>query len=486
MSVVDFEVHLDQSENIELAGRSPNDELKTISRIEPFQKVEVARVILKNNWKLKSKFKLTLNIPDKDTQMDCIRDEKKVLEDLIRKNYNILNKIPTEILTREEIEVLLEREKIKFIDLDFLPNDDAMVNPVYGDNLKDLFEYVVHWRRPEEFVLSENPEAEISEIRVFNDYEPDPNDIQQGILPDNHLVSAFSALAEKCNLIKRLFKSENYSRYGFYQVKLCINGEWVTTCVDDLFPCIPKSNPLVSRSPGTELWVLILEKALAKIYESYYTLVTINISEYLMLLTGCPTVYLDLKEMVKFEGPENLLKKIKQFVVDKKYLSVAISKSEGEMIGNNEGIQESDENSLAVPNFGYTILDVRSKYKDDLIILRKVWYDQKKEERIKKYEEDLLRSNPSHKTDINEGTLVISKFNLTNFINTKKYILNYKIYLIINSGNFINPYFKYLNLKAYEDFLKEFEHLSVCYTKNWDEVRIRGKFVSVIVNKYLN
>ena len=425
MSVVDFEVHLDQSENIELAGKSPNDELKTISRIQPFQKVEVARVILKNNWKLKSKFKLTLNIPDKDTQMDCIRHERESLEQEIRQNYQLLNKIPTEILSKEEIEAILSRENIKFIDLDFLPNDDAMVNPVYGDNLKDLFEYVVHWRRPEEFVFSENAEADLAHILVFNEYEPDPNDIQQGILPDNHLVSAFSALAEKSNLIKRLFKSDSYSKFGFYQVKLCINGEWVTTCVDDLFPCIPKSNPLVSRSPGSELWVLILEKALAKIYESYYTLVTINISEYLMLLTGCPTVYLDLKEMVKFEGPENLLKKIKQFVVDKKYLCVAISKSETEFTGNNNAnnanYEEFDDNSLTVPNFGYTILDVKSKYKDDLVILRKVWYDQKKEEKIKKYEEDLLKSNPSHKTDMNEGTLVLSKFNFANFFNFKAF-----------------------------------------------------------------
>jgi len=393
MSVVDFEVHLDQSENIELAGKNPKDELKTISRIEPFQKVEVARVILKNNWKLKSKFKLT------------------------------------EILSKEEIEAILARENIKFVDLDFLPNDDAMVNPVYGDNLKDLFEYVVHWRRPEDFIFSENAEAageaDLAEIRVFNEYEPEPNDIQQGILPDNHLVSAFSALAEKSNLIKRLFKSDVFSKFGFYQVKLCINGEWVTTCVDDLFPCIPKSNPLVSRSPGSELWVLILEKALAKIYESYYTLVTINISEYLMLLTGCPTVYLDLKEMVKFEGTENLLKKIKQFVVDKKYLSVAISKNEGEFMNNNNANntnnpnnnnEDFDDESLTVPNFGYTILDVKSKYKDDLIILRKVWYDQKKEEKIRKYEEDLLKSNPSHKTDMNEGTLVLSTFYFLSFI----------------------------------------------------------------------
>jgi hypothetical protein len=59
MSVVDFEVHLDQSDNIELENKIDN-KLKTINKILPFETKEVAKVILKNNWKLKSKFKLTM------------------------------------------------------------------------------------------------------------------------------------------------------------------------------------------------------------------------------------------------------------------------------------------------------------------------------------------------------------------------------------------------------------------------------------------
>ena len=79
MSVVDFEVHLDQSENIELEGKPDPDELKTVNKIFPFETKEVARVILKNNWKLKSKFKLTMNVPDKDVQYSYVEsDEKKI------------------------------------------------------------------------------------------------------------------------------------------------------------------------------------------------------------------------------------------------------------------------------------------------------------------------------------------------------------------------------------------------------------------------
>lgn len=41
---------------------------------------------------------------------------------------------------------------------------------------------------------------------------------------------------------------------------------------------------------------------------------------------------------------------------------------------------------------------------------------------------------------------------------------------------------KLINLSliaAYDDFLREFQSATVCYTKNWEEVRIRGKFVAV-------
>ena len=402
MSILDFEIILEQSENVEFAGKSIKNDFKT--RIEPFQKVEVAKFILKNNWKLKSKFKLSFIIPDRDKQNEYIEEEKNLLKNEIKKHKKILSTIQTDILSRDEIESILEDHKIKFIDLDFPPCDNSIVNPKYGDNIKDIFEYVIHWRRPEEFIPNEKKNTEKSEIKIFNEYEPDPNDILQGMLPDINLVSAFSALAEKYNMIIKLFNSEKISKHGFYQVKLCICGEWVNVCVDDLFPCIPKSNPLVSKSHGDEIWVLILEKAMAKIFECYYNLIPIFVSEYLMILTGFPTVSLDIKEMLNFEGEENLFKKIKQLVVDKKYLTVAVSKSE---VDSMNEVEFDTDNSLIIPNFGYTVLDVKYKTKDYMIVLRKVWNDQKKDEIIKKYQENLFKLNPSLKSDINEGTLMI-------------------------------------------------------------------------------
>lgn len=437
MSIVDFEVHLDQSENIELEGKEGN-ELRTVNKIFPFQTKEVATVKLKNNWKLKSKFKLTMNVPDKDIQHSYIENDEIKLMNMVRAAGSKLRNIPFDHLSKDEIETNLNSVNCQFVDLDFLPSDDAMVHPRYEESLKEIFDYVVHWRKPEDFCTGEVVnDMEKKEIKIFNYNEPEPNDIQQGILPDYNLASALSALAEKNNLVKRLFKSESYSKEGIYHVKLCVAGEWITIFIDDYFPCIPMSNPIGSRSTSNELWVLIIEKALAKVMESYYSLINVSISEFFMMLTGCPTLYINIEELLKTEGGiEGSLKKIKQFVVDKRYLTVAIAKSV-DIDPNIETSTDLDDDMLTIPNFGYAILDVKDKFKNNLILLRKVWYHTKKEEKLKKHEEDIFKRNPMLEKEGSDNTLYLT----------------------------------------YEEFLKEFSYLSVCFTKNWEEVRIRGKFI---------
>ena len=39
----------------------------------------------------------------------------------------------------------------------------------------------------------------------------------------------------------------------------------IRVVVDDLFPCFPDGGPAYSRNHGNELWVMLLEKAYAKL-----------------------------------------------------------------------------------------------------------------------------------------------------------------------------------------------------------------------------
>ena len=90
-------------------------------------------------------------------------------------------------------------------------------------------------------------------------------------------------------LVERLFLTNTYNEEGVYRVKICKNGEWQEVIVDDHFPCFPNGTPLFSRGQGNELWVLLLEKAYAKLHGGYKSIVGGIPHEAMMDLTGCPT-----------------------------------------------------------------------------------------------------------------------------------------------------------------------------------------------------
>lgn len=79
-------------------------------------------------------------------------------------------------------------------------------------------------------------------------------------------------------------------------MRLCKNGEWTNVIIDDYFPCYPNGGPIFSRSNGNELWVLLLEKAYAKLHGGYKTLTAGLPYEAMMDLTGCPTMSLSFKD----------------------------------------------------------------------------------------------------------------------------------------------------------------------------------------------
>jgi calpain-15 len=68
--------------------------------------------------------------------------------------------------------------------------------------------------------------------------------------------------------------------------------------IDDYFPCTEEGGPIFSSGNGNELWVLILEKAYAKVHGNYYTLRGGFANEGMMDLTGSPT------QCFEFDDPE--------------------------------------------------------------------------------------------------------------------------------------------------------------------------------------
>lgn len=70
----------------------------------------------------------------------------------------------------------------------------------------------------------------------------------------------------------------------------------MTITIDDHFPCYPLQGPLFSSTCKDDLWLLILEKAYAKLHGCYCALRGGSAHEALLDLTGCPTTVIGFKE----------------------------------------------------------------------------------------------------------------------------------------------------------------------------------------------
>lgn len=69
-------------------------------------------------------------------------------------------------------------------------------------------------------------------------------------------------------MVKRLFVRKDLNKYGIYCVWLNIGGEWTTVILDDYFPC-KDYGPVFSSGKNYELWIMLIEKAYAKVFGSY-------------------------------------------------------------------------------------------------------------------------------------------------------------------------------------------------------------------------
>ena len=79
---------------------------------------------------------------------------------------------------------------------------------------------------------------------------------------------------------------------SFYTVKLCDMGEWKEVIIDNKFPQADERSSLLSFSSlkESQWWLLVLQKAWAKLRRSYTGIKNIESRDVLTLLTGAPVV----------------------------------------------------------------------------------------------------------------------------------------------------------------------------------------------------
>ena len=165
-----------------------------------------------------------------------------------------------------------------FVDKTFPPRTSSLFDPTMPRHREADAWQDFTWKRAKDVYGRD-------QVALFRDIKP--GDIEQGYCGDCYFLSCLSSLAEFPDRIRTLFVTKETNSSGIYAVQLYITGERRVVVVDDYFPyCKYRQDFAMSTSKDRELWVLILEKAWAKVHGSYQRIEGGNTSEALYALTG--------------------------------------------------------------------------------------------------------------------------------------------------------------------------------------------------------
>jgi len=272
-------------------------------------------------------------------------------------------------MTALEIQDACSRAGIpKFVDVDFMPADISLFkNP----NSKD--HPAVMWKRPDDFCKGS--------IQVFSN-DILPSDIKQGALGDCWFLAALAAMAEDPDLIHRLFgeQGSKVNKHGVYEIKCFKNGRPTSIILDDFLPCSPNTGmPCyahvdVQGRNANELWVMLLEKAWAKLHGCYERIEAGMPYRALMDLTGSAGKEYHLETEMK---PDGLIAKDKFFPMLCKYdqagyLMVAGTPGKDTF---TKGDKSKTPLSGLIPGHAYTLLSAHEVHGVRLLRLRNPWGD---------------------------------------------------------------------------------------------------------------
>ncbi len=180
------------------------------------------------------------------------------------------------------------------------------------------------------------------------------NDIIQGGLGNCYFLSAICALTKYTNAIEDLFYIKEKSKEHCYGIYLRINGRWKLILLDDYIPCDNKNNFVFSSTNGNELWVILLEKAIAKIFGNYARTCGGFPEEIFQLTTNAPTVVY----MINKTNQKRILYEFKQAMNNDYIMSAGTNP-------NNPNKKIFLEEVGLIPNHAYSILSVNEVIQDN-------------------------------------------------------------------------------------------------------------------------
>ena len=416
-----------ESPKLEFIDEKPKN---TTFSVHPFSKSTLFRFTHPDSSFFKFSYVLKLKLPSSNLQIEALAPYKTEIDiELI--NNKSWERIRFENMSESEIEQFFERSTKGFIDHSFKPANNSIGLSDMKTN--QFFGCIIHWRRLK--LLFENKDSSLfsPKKRIFENLSFDPCDVQQGCLNTFQIQSAISTISEHESLIKRIIDF-SLLQFGIIKIRLYVRGEWKRFVIDDYFPCYPLGDPIFSKNKSNALWIMSIEKALAKKHGNYSNLVSKSVQNTFVDLTGCPTFRYRFTDQVIINQINNdkFWNTLREWLVVQ-FLVIVTPK---EKIDKSQVPEFSTEKSLQV----YRIISVEG---NKILNIRNPW------EKVE------WKGNWSETSPL--WTPSILKQVEPEF---EKYPNNFWI--------------------SWESLLSNFDEINVCKVSGWNEMSLTGKFLTLI------
>jgi len=176
--------------------------------------------------------------------------------------------------------------------------------------------------------------------------------------------------------VEKIFLIKKANDVGIYAVQLYVNGIKETVVVDDRFPYdLQRERWAFSRTSNkgesrNEIWVLVLEKAWAKVYGSYHRIEAGTAGEALHPLTGCPTQNLVHDQ---WTDKSKLWELIRFSDVNKFSMTCCVSSQAGTGLTSANMKEMNLVDGHAYTLIGTSIIRLRSGLTERLLFVRNPW-----------------------------------------------------------------------------------------------------------------
>eukprot|EP01028_Stygiella_incarcerata_P010561 TRINITY_DN5505_c0_g1_i3.p1 TRINITY_DN5505_c0_g1~~TRINITY_DN5505_c0_g1_i3.p1 ORF type:complete len:1778 (-),score=493.56 TRINITY_DN5505_c0_g1_i3:1948-7179(-) len=261
------------------------------------------------------------------------------------------------IRMKAEIDSVIEECKERgtpFCDPDFPANESSIFMDEKKPTPKAGLKSVAKWKRISE--ISPKPQLFIDGAN--------PGDVIQGGLGDCWFLSALSVIAVNHERVKALFLYPTVEEHGVFGVRFFKDGLWMSVIIDDRIPVTGNGKPaFVDSRVENEFWMMLMEKAFAKVHGSYEAIEAGKVHLGLEDLTGGAGMEIQLSKTEDDISSGNLWKRLTRY------------QKQGYLLGAGSpaGTDTDVSDFGIVQGHAYSVLDVREISGNCLMRLRNPW-----------------------------------------------------------------------------------------------------------------